>query len=123
MKLENIEILHNILEEITQKEMSFKLAYKFSKMLEKIEKDYQFYIEKFRDLINHYAEKDEQNNPIVENNNIKIKKEFMLEAEEALLELRNIDIEDIDISFSLEELEDLRIKPSILQFLLPFIKE
>jgi hypothetical protein len=123
MKFKQIEILHSTLSEFTEKEMPLRLAYKFSKILSSIEKDYEFYISEMRKIIMKYSEKDEQGNPIQDNENIKIQKDYASIANESVQELYNMEFNLPDIKFSLSELEDLSIKPSSLQVLLPFIEE
>ena len=59
MKLNKIEPLYTTLLTLTEKEMPFSLSYKFTKILDKIETDYQYFIKKMREIINKYADKDE----------------------------------------------------------------
>ena len=123
MKFKQIEILHSTLSEFTEKEMPLRLAYKFSKILSSIEKDYEFYISEMRKIISKYSEKDDQGNPIQEEGNIKIQKDYLSMADKSIQELYNMEFNLPDVKFSLSELEDLSIKPSSLQVLLPFIVE
>jgi hypothetical protein len=123
MKFQQIENLHSTLSEFTEKEMPLRLAYKFSKILSSIEKDYEFYISEMRKIISKYSEKDDQGNPIQEEGNIKIQKDYLSMADKSIQELYNMEFNLPDIKFSLSELEDLSIKPSSLQVLLPFIEE
>ena len=103
--------------------MPFSLSYKFTKILDKIETDYQYFVKKMREIINKYADKDENGELIIKDNNIQIKKDFISLAEKELNELNDIEVTIPDISFSVEELKSLSIKPADLRALLPFIKE
>lgn len=123
MKLNKIEPLYTTLSTLTEKEMPFSLSYKFTKILDKIETDYQYFIKKMREIINKYADKDENGELIIKDNNIQIKKDFISLAEKELNELNNIEVTIPDISFTVEELKSLSIKPADLRALLPFIKE
>ena len=123
MKLSQVESLKSTLSIISQKELSFRLAYKISKLTERLEKDSEFFNEKFQSLIQKYALRDENGEIIIEDGNVKIIPEQIPEAEKALEELNDVETEECNIFFTLEELENLEIKPSELQGLLPFIIE
>lgn len=123
MKISTIEKLKPILSLLSQKDLSFRLSYKISKLLDKAEKDYEFYTEKVKTIVQKYALRDENGEIVFAGNNIKIDPSFLSVAEKELAELNDIDVDDINIFFTLEELENLEIKPSELQGLLPFIKE
>lgn len=123
MKLQTIQSLYSTLTILKSTQMSLRLSYKFSKLLSKIEKDNEFFIEKAREIVLKYAEKDENGNYIQNEGNIKVIPENIPLANKELDELNNIEMEDIDITFTLEELESLSIAPEVLQPLLPFIKE
>lgn len=123
MKLNNIETLYSSLTQLKSKEMPLRLSYKFTKLLSKIEKDYEFFTSKTREVIIKYAEKDDNGEIIQYESNIRVAPENIPLAEKELSELNDIEVEDINISFTLDELESLSITPEILQPLLPFIKE
>lgn len=123
MKISNIETLKPTLLILSQKDLPFRLSYKVSKLLDKVERDSQFYTEKLRNIIQKYAMRDENGEIILEGENVKIESTSITAAEKELADLNDIDVDDINIFFTLEELENLEIKPSELQGLLPFIKE
>lgn len=123
MKLNKIEPLYTTLSSLNEKEMPFSLSYKFTKILDKIETDYQYFIKKMREIINKYAEKDENGELVIKDNNIQIKKDFITLAEKELEELNNIEVSLPEITFTLDELKTLNIKPADLRALLPFIKD
>jgi hypothetical protein len=124
MKLQTIETLHSSLTQLKSQEMPLRLSYKFSKLLSKIEKDSEFFTEKTREVILKYAEKDENGDLVqTEDGNIRIQTGKIEEANKAMMELNDIEVEDIDITFTLDELESLSIAPEVLQPLLPLIVE
>lgn len=123
MKLSQIEPLKETLLNISQKELPFRLAYKISKLSEKIEKDYLFFTEEVQKIIIKYAERDEKGEIAFEGNNVKIQRDLIEQAEKDLKELDEVEIEEIDVSFTLDELESLNIKPLEVSALMPFIKE
>lgn len=123
MKLSQVEPLKNTLSILSQKNLPLRLAYKISKFTDQLEKDSLFFTEKFKEIIFKYAERDENNEIILDGENVRVKSDKISEAEKELEELNNIETSGEDIFFTLEELENLEIKPSELQGLLPFIKE
>lgn len=123
MKIATIETLKPTLLILSQKDLPFRLSYKISKLLDKVEKDSQFYTEKLRNIIQKYAKRDENGKIIFEGVNVKIEPASITAAEKELADLNDIDIEDPNIFFTLDEFEGLEIKPSELTGLLPFIKE
>lgn len=123
MKLGNIETLYNTLSSLKEKEMPIRLSYKFTVILDKIDCEYNFFISEMRKIINKYGLKDENGELVQENGNIKINPDSLGLAEKALQELHETEITLPDVSFTLDELETLNIKPADLRALLPFIKE
>ena len=60
--------MHQILEfqlfydKIKEKEMSIKTAYKFSKLISRLDTEIKFYQKKFQSILEKYGEKDEKGN-------------------------------------------------------------
>jgi hypothetical protein len=124
MTLHQTEQLFTTLSSLAKTSMPIRLAYKITKLLNQIEKDYNFYIEETKKIIIKYAERDEQGQLIsTENGSITLQKNLISEAEKDLLDLSEIEVDLPSISFMLDELETLNITPSDLQSLLPFIEE
>ena len=123
MKLSQIDSLKNTLNILSQKELSFKLAYKISTLTDQIEKDSEFFRNKFRDIILKYAERDQEGEVVFDGENVKIRQKDIPAAEKELEELNNVETTETNIFFTIDEFEGLEIKPSELTGLLPFIKE
>lgn len=123
MKLSQIDSLKNTLNILSQKELSFKLAYKISTLTDQIEKDSEFFRNKFRDIVLKYAERDQEGEVVFDGENVKIRQKDIPAAEKELDELNNVETTETNIFFTLDEFEGLEIKPSELTGLLPFIKE
>lgn len=123
MKLSQIDSLKNTLNILSQKELSFKLAYKISTLTDQIEKDSEFFRNKFRDIVLKYAERDQEGEVVFDGENVKIRQKDIPAAEKELDELNNVETTETNIFFTIDEFEGLEIKPSELQGLLPFIKE
>lgn len=123
MKLSQIDSLKNTLNILSQKELSFKLAYKISTLTDQIEKDSEFFRNKFRDIILKYAERDQEGEVVFDGENVKIRQKDIPAAEKELDELNNVETTETNLFFTIDEFEGLEIKPSELTGLLPFIKE
>ena len=123
MKLIEISNLQKSLSSLLEKEMPLRLSYKFTKILSAIEIENNFFITKLREIISKYAEKDDNGNYKEENGNILIQKPFIDLAQKEVDTLNNMEVSLPDITFTLDELESLNIKPADLRALLPFIKE
>ena len=118
----NVESLYARLSERT--DLPIKTVYKLSKFFDTIKQDADFYREKLAEILNEYAQRDEENNVIVTDNgkSIKIKENLISECEEKLQELADIEAEEPQIKFSLEELPD-GMSVQELNLLMPFIVE
>lgn len=123
MKLLSIENLYIVTKSFQEKEMPIKLSYKFSKIFDSIESDYQFFLSQLRKILDKYAERDENGEFIQKDGHIPFKKDCFELAEKALNDLYETEITLPKISFTLDELEGLDIKPFELKALLPFIEE
>ena len=123
MKFVSIENLYTILKTFQEKEMPIKLSYKFSKIFDSIESDYQFFFSQLKKILDKYAEKDEEGKFVQNGDHIPLKKETLELAEKALNDLYETEITLPKIIFTLDELEELNIKPFELKALLPFIEE
>jgi len=124
MKLGDIETLIPTLSSISTQKLPFKLSYKITKLNSRLKDDYTFYLEKGREILDKYGEKDEKGEfKTFSNGNFIIKKGFEEPASKEMKELRDIEMDAIEIFFTPEELDCLEISPEDLAPLLPFIKE
>lgn len=105
-------------------EISFKTAYKVSKLLQSIQKEIEdFYKPKFKELIDQYAELDEDGNPIEDEVGIRLKVETQNEFSTKADELNNLEIEVPETKFTLEELENININPRKIMNIQVLIEE
>ena len=123
MNLLQIEKLYPVLKQFQEIEMPIKITYKFSKLLNFIEKDYHFFLKKMRGILDKYAEKDENGQIIVNNGTIPLLKDFQSEAEKEIQLLYEIEVEKPDIYFTLTELENINMTPNDLRVMIDFIEE
>ena len=127
MKMKMYEVLEfqKLYEKIKDSKMPFKTAYKFSKLIKALEVEIQFYQEKFGELVEKFAERDEEGGFIFldEGQGVKIKKEDIQECNQQMADLNNLEV-DIDVEeFSIDELEQIDLTIEDMRVLLPYIKE
>lgn len=104
--------------------MPVKTAYRISKLQEAMKKEIEFYQEQYKKIVEEYAEKDEQGNyKVLNENNIKIQPDKIDEAASAINELQQLEAELPDISFSLADFDSIEITPEEMSGLVDFIKE
>lgn len=125
LKMSNIILLKGVCENLKTQKTSVKTAYKISKILNAVEKEFEFYQTKFVEIVNEYAEKDKNGQPIMTDsgNGVKINPEKIGEAQVKMLELETIEIELNITPLSLDELEGLEISISDMQILSCIIEE
>ncbi len=104
--------------------LPLKGAYKLNKIRKAVEKESEFYSEKFQEIVNTYAKKDEDGNVIFseDGGQILIQDDKIVECNQALEDLQQLTIEIDNYNLSLEDLgEDLECTPDQLDVLMPFI--
>lgn len=125
LKMSNIIALKGVCENLKSQKTSVKTAYKISKILNAVEKEFEFYQTKFAEIVNEYSEKDENGQPILINDGqgVKIQPDKISEAQTKMIELEAIEV-DLTISpLTLDELEGLEISISDMQTLSYIIEE
>lgn len=125
LKMSNIIALKGVCENLKSQKTSVKTAYKISKILSAVEKEFEFYQTKFMEIINEYSEKDENGQPVMIDggNGVKINPEKIAEAQTKMVELETIEAELNIAPLSLDELEGLEISISDMQTLSYVIEE
>lgn len=112
-----------ILNQFAQIKTTPRLAYKIMKFCKSIETEEEFYNGRRNEIIDLYAQKDENGQPIVENNIVRIIEGKTSEARAAMQELDNMDVEAPNIRFTLDELEGLELSAAEMYALDAFIEE
>ena len=106
-----------------QTKISSKLAYKIMKFCKSIAIEEEFYNTKKSELVDIYAVKDKEGKIVVTNGTVSIIPEKLSEANAALRELNNIEVEAPNIKFTLAELEELKLSVADMYALDAFIEE
>ncbi len=84
------------------------VAYKLNKMNKAAEKEAEFYQEKFNEIVNTYAKKDENGNLVFseDGEQIMIQDDKIVECNQALEELMDLDVEVETFGLKLEDFGD-----------------
>ena len=104
--------------------LPLKGAYKLNKIRKAIEKESEFYQEKFQEIVNTYAKMDE-NGQIVfseDGSQILIKDGMVEECNKALEELQKLEVQIENYNLSIDDFgENLECTPDQLNALMPFM--
>ena len=113
-----------IFNQVAQAKISSKLAYKIMKLCKSVAIEEEFYNNKRNEIINEYAVRDENEQIVVSDDGmISIVKDKIDEANAALQELNNIEVEVPNIRFTLAELDELKLSVADMFVLDAFIEE
>ena len=105
--------------------LPLKGAYKLNKIKKSVEKEGEFYTEKFQEIVNTYAKKDENDQLVFseDGNQIMIKDGMVDECNKALEDLQNLEVQIETYGLTLEDLGDnLECTPDELEALMPFME-
>lgn len=105
--------------------LPLKAAYKLNKIKKTVEKEGDFYGEKFQEILDKYAKKDENGELVFseDGNQIMIKDDAIEECNKELNELQNLEIQIENYNLSIEDFgEDIECTPDDLATLMPFME-
>lgn len=107
-----------------QTKIAPKLAYKIMKFCKAVSVEEEFFNTKRNEIIDTYAVKDENGKvAVTDDGMISIAQDKILDANSALYELKNIEVDVPNIKFTLEELEAFELSVSDMFALDAFIEE
>ena len=105
--------------------LPLKGAYKINKIKKAVEKESEFYQEKFQEIVDQYAQKDENGEVVFseDGNQIMIKDGLVEECNKALSDLQELEVEIDNYGLTLNDLgEDVECTPEELEALMPFME-
>jgi Skp family chaperone for outer membrane proteins len=105
--------------------LPLKGAYKLNKIKKAVETEGEYYVEKFQEIVNKYAKKDENGQLVFseDGNQIMIKDGMVDECNQALEDLQNLEVQIENYGLSLADLgEDVECTPDELEILMPFME-
>lgn len=127
MILKDIINMQQTLSNIISQKLPFSLAYKFSKLAKIVDENIQFYSTSLKQIIDEYAEKDEEGNILHDENNpdmIKVKSTLVEEFQQKVEELSNVEVADEVPTFTFSDLEDkIELTTQEVLALMPVIRE
>ena len=123
MKIGKLIYIKGIFTPLCKEKLSPKLSYKLMKFISKIETEETFFNKKMQEIIDTYGEKGKDGNFIALDNGIKIKDECKVECNKALMELHAVEVEAPNITFTLDELSEVKLSVEDMIVLDEFIKE
>ena len=105
--------------------LPLKGAYKLNKIKKAVEKEGEFYSEKFQEIVQKYAKHNEDGSLVFseDGNQIMIKDGMVDECNQALEDLQSLEVEIDNYGFTLEDLgEEVECTPDELDALMPFME-
>ena len=105
--------------------LPLKAAYKLNKVRKAVEKEGEFYSEKFQEILNQYAKKDENGELVFseDGDQIMIKEDMIDECNKALSDLQTLEVQIETYGLSIDDFgEDLKCTPDQLAALMPFME-
>lgn len=125
LTIKDLVLFYNLYDQIKDRAPSIKTAYKMNKIYERAAQEQIFVQEQQQKIAEKYAQRDEKGNLILtdDKTDILVEPSKMNECKKALRELVEIEVELPDYSFTLDELEPLKLSINDLQPLMNFICE
>ena len=105
--------------------LPLKGAYKLNKIKKAVEKEGEFYTEKFQEIVDTYAKKDDNGELVFseDGNQIMIQEGKIEECNQALADLQELEVEVENYGLTLDDLGDnLECTPEELEALMPFME-
>ena len=105
--------------------LPLKAAYKLTKIKQAVEKETEYYGEKFQEIVDTYAKKDEDGNLMYskDGTQILIKDGMIVECNQKIEELHTLEIGIENYNLTIEDFgEDIECTPDDLEALMPFME-
>lgn len=123
MKMYEILDLQALYASIINIKLPLKTTYKFARLMRRAEEEFNFYQEKFREIVEEYGVKENGQYKLTpDGQSIVIIPGKETECNSKLTELRNLDVSIEGIKFSIEELEGIDVSISELSCLMSLIE-
>ena len=106
--------------------LPLKVAYKLNKLKKAVEVEGEFYSNKFQEIVDEYAKKDENGQLVFseDGNQIMIKEGMISECNKAIEDLQALTVEINNYNLTIDDFgEDLECTPEELEALMPFFNE
>lgn len=123
--MEQVIAFRNNNEFFSSANLPLKGAYKLNKIRKAVDKEAEFYSEKFQQILQDYAKKDEEGNLVFseDGNQIMIQDDKIIECNKALEDLQSLEVEIDTFNLAIEDLgEGIECTPDQLDALMPFME-
>ena len=125
VNMEQIINFRNIDGFFNRANLPLKAAYKLNKIKKAVDKEGDFYTEKFQEIVNQYAKKDAEGNLVFseDEEQIMIQEDKIEECNKALADLQGLEVEIDNLGLTIEDLgEGVVCTPDELESLMPFME-
>lgn len=124
-KISNAFILERIGQKLSGASLPIKTMYKVVKLMKAVDTEAEFYRTQMTKIIQDYAQKDENGNPVPmdDGTGFKLQPDAAEAAQKAVEDLVSIDIELPDVKFKLDDLGDIELSAEETLILMEFIEE
>lgn len=105
--------------------LPLKGAYKLNKIRKAVDKEGEFYTERFQEIIDTYAKKDEKGNLVFSDDGeqIMIQDDKIDECNKALIDLQELEVQIENYNLTIDDFgEDFECTPDELAVLMPFME-
>lgn len=110
---------------VKSQKLPFKTSYRLTMLAQEIEKHIAYYQEQFRNLLNEYGQKDENDNliPTSDGQGIRLLEDKIEEAYTKINELRTLEVELPDYTLCAGDFDNIELSPEEMVVIIPFIKD
>lgn len=121
----NIIDFRNNINFLQHTSVPLKAAYKINKIKQALDKEFDFYTTKFQEIVDKYAQKDDNDEPVFseDGSQILIKDGEIENCNKELEDLQNLEIEIDNYGFTIDDLgDDVACTPEQLAAVMPFME-
>ena len=121
----NIIDFRNNINFLQHTSVPLKAAYKINKIKQALDKEFDFYSTKFQEIVDKYAQKDDNNEPVFseDGSQILIKDGEIENCNKELEDLQNLEVEIDNYGFTIDDLgDDVACTPEQLAAVMPFME-
>jgi hypothetical protein len=125
MKLIHALDFQYVYEKLKNQSTNIRLAYKLNKLNNRLAQEAEFCRDELLKILSQYAQADDEGNfiPNHDGTGYLIKDGLVIECQNKVAELQSIEIEDLNITFTLDELDNITITPAELSCIESLIVE
>ena len=122
---EQIVDFKNSIDFLGNANLPLKAAYKINKLRKNVDTEFEYYGDKFREIVDTYSKKDKNGNPAFneDGSQILIQEDKLDECNQALVDLQTLEIELDNCNLTIDDLgENIECTPDELETLMPFLQ-